>query len=122
MKKNDQESIVRRICAQYEKKKPTELDALRKLDAEVKRPANAFAYTFGTAGSLVLGTGMCLAMKVIGGAMLPGVLIGGVGIAMVSSTYTLYKRMLSGRRARYKSEIEALSEKILEGGEVRSPN
>ncbi len=113
MKTNEKQSTVERIRAQYEKKEPTDLDALRALDAEVKRPATAFAYTYGTAGSLVLGTGMCLAMKVIGSAMLPGVGIGCLGIAMVGSTYSLYKRMLSRRREKYKGRIDELSDKIL---------
>ena len=94
-------------------KESSDLDALRALDAKVKRPADVFAYTFGAVGSLVLGTGMCLAMKVIGDAMLPGIAIGCVGIAMVSFTYALHKRLLAKRRAKYRSEIEALSEKIL---------
>ena len=117
MNKNDQQFIAQKIRSQYMEKESTELDTLRKLDSKVKLPANVFAYSFGTAGSLVLGTGMCLAMKVIGNAMLPGILIGCVGIAMVSSTCALYKRILAKRRAKYKDEIDALSEKILEKAE-----
>ena len=113
MNKNDQQFMAQKIRAQYMEKEPTELYALRALDKKVNRPANVFAYVFGTAGALVLGTGMCLAMKVIGDAMLPGIAIGSVGIAMVSCTYALYKKVLSRRRAKYKEEIERLSEKIL---------
>ncbi len=105
---------VERICAEYTEKQPTYFDALCELDARVKRPANIIAYSYGSAGSLVLGTGMCLAMKVIGSAVLPGVVIGGAGIAMVSSTYTLYKKILAERRAKHKEEINKLSEKIFQ--------
>lgn len=113
MNKNDQEFIAQRIRAKYVEKETTDLTDLCSLDKKVSRPADVFAYVFGTVGALVLGTGMCLAMKVIGDAMLAGVVIGCVGIAMVSSTYALYKKILSGRRAKYRAEIERLSEKIL---------
>jgi len=117
MNKNDQQFVAQKIRAQYMEKESTDLDALRALDSKVSRPANIFAYVFGTVGSLVLGTGMCLAMKVIGNAMIPGIAIGCVGITMVSCTYALYKKLLTKRRAKYKAEIDALSEKILASGE-----
>ena len=120
MNKNDQQFIAQKIRAQYTEKEFTELDALRALDAKVKRPANLFAYSYGTAGSLVLGTGMCLAMQVIGSAVIPGVAVGCAGIAMVSSTYALYKKLLSSRREKYKGEINALSEKILQNENTSS--
>lgn len=41
MNGNDQEYLVRRIRAQYTEKAYTQLDALRELDARVKRPAKA---------------------------------------------------------------------------------
>ena len=117
MNKNDQEMMVRQIRTQYVEKAHTELDALRALDAKVKRPASIFAYAFGTVGALVLGTGMCLAMEVIGDAVLPGIVIGCAGIAMVSCTYALYKKLLAKRRAKYRDEVNALSEKILKNEE-----
>lgn len=113
MKLNEQKR-VERIRAKYAERKPTDLDALCELDTRVERPVSIFAYSYGSAGSLVLGTGMCLAMKVIGSAVLPGVAIGSVGIAMVSSTYALYRRLLKERRAKYKDEVEALCHKVLE--------
>ena len=117
MNKNDQQLMVQQIRTQYTEKEHTELHELRALDAKVKRPANIFAYSFGTVGALVLGTGMCLAMKIIGDAMIPGIAIGCVGIAMASCTYALYKKLLAKRRAKYKDEVNALSEKILKSSE-----
>lgn len=103
---------AQKIREQYAERPRTDFDELRELAASVKRPANIFAYSYGSAGSLVLGTGMCLAMKVIGSAVAPGVVIGAAGIAMMSSTYTLYKRMLDKRRAQHKDKIDELSSKI----------
>lgn len=65
MNQNDKNFIAQKIRTQYTKKQSTELDALKALDKKVKRPANVFTYIFGIIGSLVMGTGMCLAMDVI---------------------------------------------------------
>lgn len=46
--------------------------------------------------------------------MLPGVVIGVVGMSMMLLTYPLYKKCLSARRRKYADKIIALSDKILE--------
>lgn len=124
MNKNDQEFLVQKIRTQYTEKENTQLDALKALDKKVKRPANVFAYTFGTIGALVLGSGMSLAMNVIEpgtyvgitigeNMMLPGIIIGLVGIAMVSINYPIYKSILNSRRNKYADKIIALSDEIM---------
>jgi hypothetical protein len=105
--------IIDRIREQYTAKEQTKLDELRDLDKKVKRPATVFAYAFGTIGALILGTGMCFAMKVIGDMMAAGILIGLAGIAMVSLTYPIFKRLLRGRKQKYAAEIMQLSDSIL---------
>lgn len=126
MSKNDQEFLVQKIRTQYTEKEHTALDALRTLDKKVKRPANVFAYTFGTIGALVMGSGMSLTMDVIEpGAylgitigenmMLPGILIGLVGIAMVSLCYPIYRKLLAVRRKKYAGQIIELSDRVMEG-------
>ena len=53
MNKNDQEFLVQKIRTQYTEKEHTELDELKELDKKVKRPANVFAYVFGSVLMLV---------------------------------------------------------------------
>ena len=117
----DQEFIVHKIRTQYTEKQHTELDALKALDAKVKRPANVFGYTYGAAGSIVMGAGMSLVMTDIGAiiglasAMVPGIAIGIVGMGMALTTYPIYKKILSGRKKKYAPEILKLSEKVMKG-------
>ena len=121
MSNNDQEFLVQKIRTQYTEKQHTELDALKELDAKVKRPANVFAYTYGSVSAVVMGAGMSLVMTEIGAtiglasAMVPGIAIGVVGMAMALSTYPIYKKMLSTRKKKYAPEILKLSEKIMKG-------
>ena len=115
----DQEFLVQKIRTQYTEKQHTELDALKALDAKVKKPANVFAYTYGSIGAVVMGTGMSLVMTEIGAilglanTMVPGIAIGVVGMGMALSTYPIYKRILNSRKKKYADEILRLSEKIM---------
>ena len=119
MNKNDQQFIAQKIRTQYMEKQSTELDALRELDAKVKRPANVFAYVFGSISAIVMGAGMSLAMTDIGAiigiasALVPGIVIGIVGLCMALLTYPIYKGILNSRKKKYSDEILALSDKIM---------
>ena len=120
MNRNDQQFIAQKIRSQYIEKTNTELDELRLLDKKVKRPANIFAYAFGTISSIIMGAGMSLVMTDIGAtlgienAIVPGIIIGVVGLGLALLTYPIYKKFLNSRKNKYASEILNLSEKLLE--------
>ena len=117
---NEQEYLVQKIRTQYTEKQHTELDELRELDRKVKAPANAFAYGFGALAALIMGCGMSLIMTDVGQAigvtspMVPGIVIGVVGLVMAIANYPIYKGILSDRRKKYAQQIIALSDRITE--------
>ncbi len=119
MTKNQKNHIARTILAQYAENQDSDLKKLKKLDSQVKRPANVFAYTFGTVASLVMGGGMSLVMTDIGSAVgistpsTVGIIVGTIGLAAALSTYPLYKKLLRSRRKKYAPQITALSNEIL---------
>ena len=121
MNKNDQEFLVQKIRSQYTEKESTELDALRELDAKVKRPANVFAYVFGSISTIIMGAGMSLVMTDIGtrvglsDSMLPGIIIGIAGMFMAIINYPIYKGILGTRRRKFADKIIAISDKIMKG-------
>lgn len=121
MSHNDSQFLVQKIRTQYTEKQHTELDALKALDAKVKRPANVFAYIYGCVSAVIMGAGMSLVMTEIGeviglaNAMVPGIAVGVVGLGMALSTYPIYKAILNTRKKKYAGEILALSEKIMKG-------
>ena len=108
---------IEKIRASYTEKEITKLDELKELDSKVKLPAKIFAYVFGSLSSLVLGTGMSLAMKVIGAslsfAMPLGIGVGLLGILLVSINYPMYKGILKRRKKKYSSRIFELSDSLL---------
>ena len=121
MNKNDQEFLVQKIRTQYTEKEHTALDELKELDTKVKRPANVFAYIFGSISAIIMGSGMSLVMTdiadVVGitNPMLWGIIIGIVGMFMAIANYPIYKGVLGSRRKKYADKIIALSDKIMKG-------
>ncbi len=120
MNKNDNLFFAQRIRAQYTEKSSTELDTLRALDAKVKRPANIFAYVFGSLSALIMGGGMSLVMtdvatqiRLSADPLIPGIIIGALGLVMALVNYPIYKGILNSRKKKFAPEILALSEKII---------
>ena len=117
---NEQEYLVQKIRTQYTEKQRTELDELRELDRKVKAPAGTFAYIFGSLSALIMGCGMSLIMTDVGQAigvtspMVPGIVIGVVGLVMAIANYPIYKEILAGRRKKFAQQIIALSDRITE--------
>ena len=121
MNNNDQEFLVQKIRTQYTEKQHTELEELKALDAKVKRPANVFAYIYGSVSAIIMGAGMSLVMTDIGAiiglasAMVPGIAIGVAGLGLALTTYPIYKKLLNSRKKKYAAKILELSEKIMKG-------
>ena len=119
MNRNDQQLMAQKIRAAYLEKQTTELDTLRELDNKVKRPASIFAYALGSVSAIIMGAGMSLIMTDIGAIigmenpLVPGVVIGVLGMAMALLNYPIYKRLLDSRKAKYGAAILSLSDKIM---------
>ena len=117
----DQEFAVEKIRSQYIQQENTDLDALKALDARVKKPANVFGYVYGSIGAIVMGSGMSLVMTDIGTmlgmteALIPGIAVGVVGMVMALTTYPIYKKILNSRKKKYAARIMELSDRITKG-------
>ena len=106
------------IAKEYAPKDNSKIVALRKLDTKAKLPATIFTYTWGIVSSLVLGTGMCLAMQVIGNSMthmVLGIVVGIIGMAGCGVNYPIYKKILENGKKKYAYEIVELAREISEG-------
>ena len=117
----DMEFAVEKIRSQYTEQQYTEIDALKALDAKVKRPAKVFGYTYGSISAIIMGAGMSLVMTDIGAmigltaTMVPGIAIGVVGMGMALTTYPIYKKILNSRKKKYAGKIMELSDRITKG-------
>ena len=110
--------MVEKIRSQYTEKEHTELDALKALDAKVKKPANVFGYLYGSIGVMVMGTGMSLVLTDIGSmlgmteTLIAGIAVGVAGLVMCCTNYPIYKKILKSRKKKYARQILELSERI----------
>ena len=114
---NTDKIIAESIAKDYAPKDNSKIVALKKLDNRAKLPAIIFTYSFGIASSLVVGIGMCLAMRVIGSSvasMVLGIIIGIIGFVGCGVNYPIYKRKLEKCKAKYAYEIVELARQISE--------
>ena len=117
----DKEFVVEKIRSQYTEAEFTDLDALKTLDAKVKRSANVFGYVYGSIGAVIMGAGMSLVMTDIGkmiglaSTLTPGIAVGVVGLVMTCTTYPIYNKILNSRKKKYAGQIMELSDRITKG-------
>ncbi len=115
MKNSNNTKTIENICNKYVETPMTKTEQLKALDKKVHRPVQIGAYIFGSVSALVFGTGMCLAMKVIGENLHPiiGIAVGIAGMALCGVTYPLYKTILKRRKNKYSDKIISLSNDAL---------
>lgn len=114
---------IKRIRKKYAAPEETEdkMAQLRRLDAGVTQKASVISLVFGVIGALILGFGMSLAMTDLGEilgsyrgmAMLFGIVIGIVGIVLVSLAYPLYNRIVKKEREKIAPEIIRLTDDLM---------
>ena len=107
--------IAESIAKEYAPKDNSKIIALKKLDAKAKLPATIFTYACGIVSALVFGTGMCLAMQVIGSGNLgivAGIIIGIAGLIGCCVNYPIYQRLLKRGKEKYAYEIVQLAHEI----------
>lgn len=101
--------------------KEEKMSRLRRLDAGVTQKASTVALIFGVIGALILGFGMSLAMsdlaEILGEhrdmAMLIGIVIGIVGIVLVSLAYPVYNHTVKKEREKIAPEILRLTDELM---------
>ena len=80
----NEKEIVAKIKKEYGSQEESKVERIIRLNKKVARPAEIIAIAVGIIGSLILGFGMCLTMKIIMDAMALGIVIGCIGIFIVS--------------------------------------
>ena len=112
---NTDKIIAESIAKDYAPKESSKIVALKKLDNRAKLPATIFTYSCGIISALVFGTGMCLAMQVIGNGlsgMVLGIIVGVIGMIGCGVNYPIYKKMLEKGKSKYAFEIVQLAKEI----------
>ena len=107
----EEQKEIDSIRAKYqpgEKKQPTNLDKLKKLDARVESVAMVSALSEGIISTLVLGVGMTCVL--VWNQPVIGVIVGVLGLAGALYAWPLYQKVLKKEREKAAPEILRLSE------------
>ncbi len=111
-------AIRKKYVADTQPAEMDKMDQLRKLDAGVTNKASVVALCVGILSALIMGTGMSLVMTDLGtklgmaSALIPGIIIGIVGMAGVIAAYPLYQLVLKKQRAKVAPQILKLTDEL----------
>jgi len=110
-------SEAKKIRAQYEEHMATKLEQLKALDKQAKRRGKTVSIILGTVSVLVLGAGMSMIMEWTN-LMLPGVILGVVGMAGCLAASPVYKSILQKQKDKFAPQIIQLSNEVLAENET----
>ena len=108
-----EQAEVKRIRSKYIPKEEDKMAQLKRLDASVTNKATMRALIVGVVGALILGTGMSCCMVWTEALLIPGIIIGLVGMGVLSLAYPLYHRTLKKERERVAPEILRLTDELM---------
>ena len=119
-KEQEEIKAIRKKYA-LEEKTEDKMTQLRRLDAAVTHKATTASLVLGMIGTLIMGSGMSLAMTDIGRmiglstgvTMLIGILLGVAGIVLVCVAYPVYNRIVKKEREKIAPEIIRLSDELM---------
>ena len=108
-----EQAEIKRIRSKYIPKEENKMEQLQRLDASATQKATMYAIIVGVIGALILGTGMSCCMVWTDTLMIPGIVIGIIGMAVVAAAYPLYNRTLKKERERIAPEILRLTDELM---------
>ncbi|MBE5884940.1 MAG: hypothetical protein E7284_00850 [Lachnospiraceae bacterium] len=114
-----EQNEINDIRKKYLPKEEDKMMQLRRLDASVYRKGTVVSLVIGIISALIMGAGMSLVMTDIGtklgmeSVMVPGIVIGVVGMIGVCLAYPVYQVVTKHERERIAPEIIRLSDELL---------
>ena len=103
---------IKKIREKYAPKEADKMEQLRRLDAGVTQKGTVVSLVVGIIGALILGTGMSMCM-VWTELFVLGIIVGIVGIVMVSAAYPLYSYVTKKEREKIAPEIIRLTDELM---------
>lgn len=103
---------IKKIREKYVPKEADKMEQLRRLDESVTKKGTVISLVVGIIGALILGTGMSMCM-VWTELFVLGIIVGIVGIIMVSAAYPLYSYVTKKEREKIAPEIIRLTDELM---------
>ena len=108
-----EQAEIKRIRSKYTPKEENKMEQLQRLDASATQKATMYAIIVGVIGALILGAGMSCCLVWTNSLLIPGIVIGVIGMAVLAVAYPLYNRTLKKERERIAPEILRLTDELM---------
>lgn len=104
---------IKKIREKYVPRESDKMEQLRSLDRRVTNKGTLISVTVGIIGTLLLGVGMCCTMLWAESFFVVGIIVGIIGIAVLSAAYPLYTHIIKKEREKIASEIIRLTDELM---------
>ncbi len=107
-----QQAEIEHIRKKYLPENANKMEQLKKLDKGVTKPGTIWSLVLGIVGVLLFGAGMSCVMVWTDTLLVPGILLGIIGIAVLSFAYPVYKKITERQKEKIAPQILALIEEL----------
>lgn len=108
-----QQEEIKRIRSKYEAPQEDKMAYLRRLDESAVKKGTMMSIVLGVIGTLILGVGMCCVLVWQNVWFVPGIVIGIVGLIVLSLAYPVYMKVTKKEREKIAPEIIRLTDELL---------
>lgn len=108
-----EQAEIKNIRSKYTPKEENKMEQLQRLDASATQKATMYAIIVGVIGALILGAGMSCCLVWTNSLLIPGIVIGVIGMAVLAVAWPLYNRTLKRERERIAPEILRLTDELM---------
>ncbi|MBQ7918776.1 MAG: hypothetical protein IJ324_02395 [Lachnospiraceae bacterium] len=103
---------IEKIKRKYMPKEENKLEILRKLDRQVTRKGEVISLCLGIVGCLIMGGGMSMCMLWADSLLIPGIVLGLLGMVVLGMAYPTYIKITEKEKERLAPQILALTEEL----------
>ena len=104
---------IQKIRNKYEPPTEDKIEQLHRLDRNVTKKGTIVSLIVGIIGTLMMGIGMSCTMVWMGIWFVPGIVIGVIGIAVLSSAYPLYAYITKQERKKIAPKIIQITDELM---------
>lgn len=108
-----QQEELKRIREKYLPKEESKMDQLRRLDRSATQKGTIVSLIVGILGTLIMGGGMSCCMVFSDTLIVPGIILGIIGMGIAALAYPLYARITRKERERLAPEILRLTDELM---------
>lgn len=109
---SEQQKEIEQIRKKYLPQEEDKMEQLRKLDQSAAKKGTIYSIVAGVVGTLIMGLGLTCSIEWGGILMIPGILIGIIGMALMGIAYPIYTRVTKKEREKIAPQILALTEEL----------